>query len=388
MNVLMVSSDYPPDIGGIAAHVRCLAAALAARGHALAVASVWPASGPASVVTDPDAIRVRRLPGEVRLGPIRIRIHRRRLRACVRLSLTEQRPDVIHIHGHAWEPYATRTTARHIPVVGTMHSSGFIEKSRTAGGRATLRAALRHLSAVTAPSRELAGLVDNLALPAGGCVYIPNGVDTVLFHPGVDGTRIARELALPPGRRIVLCARRLVPKNGVIDLVKALPAIVGSHPDVLAVFAGSELPEYGAEVRAAARDSGVEGACRFVGPVPNPRMPELVRLATVSVLPSLLEATSITALESMASGIALVATDVGGLPELIADEKTGLLVPRNNPGALAAAISRLLSDEPLARSLAAAARQRALEEFGWDRIAARVEAVYDQAVRGRRRAQT
>jgi glycosyltransferase involved in cell wall biosynthesis len=103
---------------------------------------------------------------------------------------------------------------------------------------------------------------------------------------------------------------------------------------------------------------------------------DLYAAADVFVLPSLFEPCPLVLLEAMACGNAIVATNVGGIPELIHNRKNGLLVQPANPHALADAISELLSDEKLAKKLAKNARMLAVKKFSWDRTAKNVEQFY------------
>jgi glycosyltransferase involved in cell wall biosynthesis len=110
----------------------------------------------------------------------------------------------------------------------------------------------------------------------------------------------------------------------------------------------------------------------------NENMPSIYRSADISVLPSFMEATSITGLESMACGLPLVGTRVGGILVLIDDEQTGLLVGPGDPAGLAKAIHRLAADTELRRTMGERARQRAAEQFSWDRIANETVAIFQQ----------
>ena len=105
-------------------------------------------------------------------------------------------------------------------------------------------------------------------------------------------------------------------------------------------------------------------------------MVSLYQACEISVLPSLVEATSLTALESMSSGCAVVATEVGGLPELLEHEKTGLLVPPAHSSALAAALSSLLRSPELRERLGLQAREAVMERFQWSQIAQKTLDIY------------
>ena len=124
---------------------------------------------------------------------------------------------------------------------------------------------------------------------------------------------------------------------------------------------------------------GIAEQVRFLGSVPNADMPEIYSGADLAVLPSLMEATSIAGLEAMACGLSLVGTDVGGIPDLISDGVTGSLVPAARPDALGAAIRKLVETPERRRTFGAAARQKAVSEFSWHRIAERTHEILQEA---------
>jgi glycosyltransferase involved in cell wall biosynthesis len=379
MKVLIVTPDYPPDIGGMAAHVYNLARTLKAHDHEVTVAFLKPNS-PRDSVQDVDGVEVHTVRSVYKIGPVGFSMSRFKARRVVNRLAKEKDVDVVHIHGHRGEALATKGLPRRIPVVGTMHSSRFLRDASTSEGKADVAKRISHLCVVTAPSREICGVVTALSLDAGACTYIPNGVDTERFHPGIAAGSFTEELGVPDGNKVVLCARRIVEKNGVIYLAKAARQILDANSDTAMVFAGTQDADYGSKTRTVLSEAGVLDACVFTGSVPNDRMPELFCRASVSVLPSLVEATSITALESMACGVAVVGTTVGGIPELIDSGTHGLLVPPADPDALAEAVTRTLKDRDLAKTLGTAARARTVEEFSWNVIAGRVEAVYTKAL--------
>ncbi len=109
-------------------------------------------------------------------------------------------------------------------------------------------------------------------------------------------------------------------------------------------------------------------------------MPKFYALSTVAALPSLMEATSISGLEAMASGLPLVGTKVGGIPEIIEDGESGMLVDARSPEQLAAAFLRLLGDADLRKHLGSGARGRVEEVFAWPEISRRTVSVYDSAI--------
>ena len=123
-------------------------------------------------------------------------------------------------------------------------------------------------------------------------------------------------------------------------------------------------------------ENGMLDRTIFLGSVANSEMPDLYRAADLSVLPSLAEATSIAGLEAMATGLPLVGTDVGGIPTIIEDKATGLIVPPRDPDAMANALGQLISDADLRRRMGAAARAKVEREFTWPVIVRKTVEVY------------
>jgi glycosyltransferase involved in cell wall biosynthesis len=131
-----------------------------------------------------------------------------------------------------------------------------------------------------------------------------------------------------------------------------------------------------------AEELGIGGDVTFLGWVPNAELPPYYRAAAVSVIPSLEEGFGIPAAEAMGCEVAVVASDAGGLPEVVENGVTGLVVPRGDSAALARAIGSLLSD-PLRRDqMGQAGRARALRLFDWDRSAEQFEELYRDVAAG------
>ena len=125
-----------------------------------------------------------------------------------------------------------------------------------------------------------------------------------------------------------------------------------------------------------AADLGIAADVTFLGWVPNTELPPYYRAAAVSVIPSLEEGFGIPAAEAMGCEVAVVASDAGGLPEVVENGVTGLVVPRGDSTALAQAIGSLLADPDRRRAMGQAGRARALQLFDWDRSAEQFEQIY------------
>src|SRR5947209_13970628 len=206
---------------------------------------------------------------------------------------------------------------------------------------------------------------------------VPAGVDTALFRP-------LPHIARVPGR-LLTTASADVPLKGLLPLLEAV-AKVRTERHAELVIVGR--PKSDSLVPATIERLGLEGAVTLAGVVSAERLVELYAEAEVAVVPSLYEGFSLPAVEAMACGVPLVCTTGGALPEVVGrDGHTALLVPPNDPGALAVAIGRALDDGALRRRLATAGRERVIERFSWRVTAeATVEQYRETIARTRRSA--
>jgi glycosyltransferase involved in cell wall biosynthesis len=213
---------------------------------------------------------------------------------------------------------------------------------------------------VTVSSSSKRDISAQMGIDADRLIVVPIGADHDKFRPHPEVARV-------PGR-IMTTASADVPLKGLVYLLEAVAKLRTERPDTHLVVIGKARPESQAG-RALAR-LGLGDAVEFASGVSDDRLVELYAQAQVAVVPSLYEGFSLPAAEAMASGVPLVATTGGALPEVVGgDEVSGLLVPPGDAGALAMAIGRILDDPQLATRLAAAGRQRVLERFTWRRTA-------------------
>ncbi len=376
MRIGLITADFHPNVGGVAAHVVELGKALVLNGHDVHVVTL-PLGDERARRSMLHGMTVHRPP-----FPKGKPLYSWLTRVWLNRFLTETPLDVMHVHG--LRPVEA-TAGLTIPVVFTNHTSGFLKRIQKGDfERARLAKRLAHVAHVLAPSEELVEATKSVGY--GGPVdFISNGVDTSRFHPGGDGEEAAADTVKlrsdwtrSDDEVVVLLARRLVEKNGVTVFAEAVTRLQ-SRDRVRIVFAGDGAER--AQVERILRDGKMLERSIFLGNVPNPDMPAIYRAADLSVLPSFMEATSITGLESMATGLPLIGTRVGGIPALINDEETGLLVAPGEPDEIAAAIDRLVADASLRSTLGAAGRQRAIAEFSWLSIAERTVAAYRQHLR-------
>lgn len=213
---------------------------------------------------------------------------------------------------------------------------------------------------------------------------VHNGIDTRLYRPD-RGTAVLDRIGIDPDRPFVLFVGRITRQKGVPHLLRAARALDPGAQLVLCAGA-PDTPEIGAEFRELVEELGRtrDGVHWIPEMLPRPEVIQLLTHAAVFACPSVYEPLGIVNLEAMACGTAVVASAVGGIPEVVDDGGTGLLVPydERHPEAfesgLTEALNRVLDDPESAARMGAAGRRRAVREFGWDQVARRTYAVYEE----------
>ena len=201
---------------------------------------------------------------------------------------------------------------------------------------------------------------------------IPNGVDLARFTPRRPSAALGTALGIPPSAPVVLSIGRFVAEKGQRHLLEAAARMERTKPGVHWVLVGAG--ELEGELRAQARRLGLEARVHFTGWRAD--IPDVLALGDVFVLPSEREGFGRVLVEAMALARAVVATDVGGVPEIVVDGQTGILVPSAAPAPLADAVQALLDDPARAARLGAAGRARAESTFSLAAHVAAVERVY------------
>ncbi|GGZ37554.1 glycosyl transferase family 1 [Streptomyces inusitatus] len=374
----LLTREYPPDVtGGAGAHVEFLARELRALtdlevhcwgdGEAEGVLRHRPAASLAGA--DPA------------LGAL-----------SVDLAMAAELAGRELVHSHTWYASLAGHLAKllyGVPHVITAHSLAPAHP-RPPGGDTFAgwaeRTAIGTADAVVTVSRRMRQdiLAAHPALDPDRVRVIPGGVDTLLFRPDHETDALERT-GVDPTRPYALFVGRLTGRKGLPHLLRAAHALDPEAQLVLCTGPPGDTPA-DAEARAliAELDRVRDGVHWIPGTLPRPRLVQLLSHATVLVCPSVHEPLGMINLEAMACGTAVVASAVGGIPEVVDDGTTGLLVPYDarHPEAfesgLTQAVNRVLDDPGGAARMGAAGRRRVVREFAWDRAAKRVYALYEE----------
>jgi starch synthase len=225
-----------------------------------------------------------------------------------------------------------------------------------------LRFALKQLCAsadavVTCSTSLLHDVLEYLPPQSPRLAVLRNGIDPQDFEAPVELPRHSRPF--------IFTAGRFVKEKGFHLLLQVLPLVLEEYPAIDLLIAGEgEEAEFLTTTVAAL---GLAGRVRFLGPLPNREVIHWMMESELFVLPSIVESLGIVCLEAMAAGKAVVATKVGGVPEVVVDGVTGILVPPEDPRALAGAIVTLLKNPEQRERMGEAGRQRVIRDFTWAR---------------------
>lgn len=362
LTILMHCVYFPPEVGGLESHVFYLCRALVEMGHR--VIMITSRSKPEAAVHEVmDGIEVYRTWFPAR-NPIGWGLHA--FGSIPRVQEFAQEADILHAQAFASVVPLLRGRARKTqPLVTTWHTSHFLMRADSPVWRPIFGRMLRAADHNLAASQEIADVGERIA-PGTRVEALTNGVETERFRP------VSPALDAPEGgRRRLVVPRRLFEKNGVEFAVRALPLIAESH-DVEMLFVGDG-PER-ERLESLAAELGVTDRAHFMGARPNTEMPGLLCSGEVAVFPSLMEATSVAALECLACQVPVAASNVGGLPEIIDDGVGGLFEPAD-PAGLAARVCTLL-DDPELESRGAEGRRRVVDRWSNRRLAARHLDIY------------
>lgn len=389
MKILLATAYDYPHLGGLSVHLTTLKAGLESRGHSVDIVSFsdvpkWKRDG---VVRGPAFVLNKVKKGSGYVWTLKRR--KDELEALIKEKVASGTYDIVN----AQDAYtALAALESDIPVVSTVHgyltfegiSKGTVVEGSPEADElmeAERKSYLATREVITVDTRikeyieKETGVVGNM---------IKNFIDVESFKPEVERRNEFRaKYGFDQEDQIFFVPRRLTKKNGVIYPILSLPAVLEKFPKARVVFAGTgEMLE---TMKEKAAELGVADRVTMVGAVDHADMIEYYALSNVALVPSIYsagveEATSISALEAMGSGVPLIACAVGGLKEIIEDGTDGLLVEEQNVEALSDAMIRLLEDPAFGQQLADTARAKIVAEYSHFAAAEKYESIYKKAL--------
>jgi len=409
VRVLMLSQLYPPHLGGLEQHVRGLASRLVTRGHEVSIATLWHKGLPEFELDQ--GVKVHRIRGTVHRAARLLFSHARvyappfpdpELTLALRRIVLAEQPLIVHAHNwlvHSFLPLKDWSGAK---LVVTLHDYGLVCAKWTLlhhnaicsgpGFRKCLGCASGHYGplkgASTVLAMKVAGRFErvdvDLFVPVSHAVAAGNGLttrglpfqvipnflpDVAYDSAGMLQQDINDDLVELPSDDYLLFVGALGPHKGVDVLLDAY-ASLADHPPL--VLVGYEHSSYDIPL------AGVPGKVIILKNLPHAAVMEAWRRSTIALIPSLCpECCPTVAMEAMATGRPVIASDVGGLPDIVEDGVTGLLVPPGDLVALREAIERLLAEPGLRSRMGRAGKEKA-SEFRASTIVSRIERAYSQ----------
>jgi glycosyltransferase involved in cell wall biosynthesis len=380
LKISLVPSAFYPSVGGVEELVRQLALEQHRRGWpTLIVANRWPRGLPA--VEQIDGLTVRRYPFRVGGGGMK-----RNLAAAVFGPATTAAfchdlraagVELIHLQCvSCTAPYVMQAARRlGLPLVASLQGELTMDADqvfqRKESDRRMYRDLLAAADAVTACSKQtLREAVE----------FFGSGLEAKsrVIYNGVRLEDFASPYPYVASRPYILAIGRHVPQKGLDVLLRAYTIAKPAGHDLLIAGDGPQT----LELKSLAAELGIGSNVQFLGAVSHDKAVSLFAGCSFFVLPSRHEPMGIVNLEAMAAGKAVVASRVGGVPELVVDGQTGMLVDADNPTALAAALGSVSADPELRRRLGAAGRER-VALFSWPALADQYESVYRQVMQER-----
>jgi glycogen(starch) synthase len=386
MKIGTLTWEYPPRVvGGIARHCEGLAKALVHQGHDVHLFTLDFPGSPS--YEEMDGIKVYRAATE--LG------HPNFLTWVLLFNhfLGKKMAEVSHqvnfdlMHVHDWLAAFSGISFKHYmkkPMVLTVHST---EVGRAQGLHSPDSFSIDGIEwwatyeadKVIVCSQSMKDeICGHFNLPLEKVDVIPNAIDASHYQISVDRGSVRQRYGVGWGEKLVLCVGRLVPQKGIEYFIRAIPSIASRFPEAKFIIVGEGWSRDALE--AEARATGHRNKIRFTGFVSDKEVVNLMTSADVLVVPSIYEPFGIVALEGMATGVPVVASQVGGLAEVIEHDRTGVFVYPRSPDSIAWGIGKVLSDSGYAKWLTGNAKDKLEKDYSWEAVAKKTVKVYEELV--------
>jgi N-acetyl-alpha-D-glucosaminyl L-malate synthase BshA len=299
----------------------------------------------------------------------------------LRRIIKEEKIDLLH--AHVWNPASCRyafsaASSRKIPIVTTEHDPFKLSLIKNIFKKNSLKKTKTVVTVSAANQKVLKELYPEFK---GKFVVIPNGIDTTWWHSqflrftDLDRKKIKEELFLAnENSLIIISVAELHERKGLKYLIEAIPEVSAKFPNIKLVIVG-EGPERN-ELEKLVKKLGIENHVTLTGR--QKEIPKLLKCADIFVLPSRREAFGLVILEAMITGLPVIASATGGIPEIITDKKTGILVEPKNSAEISAALIDLIAHPEKRQKLSAAGEKLVHEKFEAKKMAEEYEKIYEE----------
>lgn len=277
-------------------------------------------------------------------------------------------PDLIHQHDYLANILASKKLSKRYPIIFTNHTGQYLYLEKFFLGRILQKYLIKHYSYIIGPSNELTPKQSN-------ATYISNGVDINFF----DGKKIKKEIE----KTIFICPRRWAPTKGIIYLADAILKLDDNlKSKSLFLFAGSESNDY-----LWYKDKVLKklnklppNTFKLLGNLSQEELRQYYLSSDVVIIPSLMEATSLAAMEAMSCSLPVISTDVGGMPEIVSEGYTGWLLEKENSSKLASLIKNIINNEFNILKMGENAKKFVQENKSWEKIAKEINKIYNKFI--------
>ncbi|MBC2053962.1 glycosyltransferase family 4 protein [Listeria welshimeri] len=372
-HIVMVSHDFLPNIGGVAVYVYELSKALIARGHRLTVLSKYESFSKKNCTEELDGIRIIRVP-IMPIKKVNDKLYSKRMRQLIKSIEKAEKVDVVHWQTLNKDAKMMQGIQVQALEVYTNHLSWF-RMLYNDKNYAKIRKLIKEPDVIICPSHEIERMTADLFKEAK-IVYLPNGVDEKSFIPDeVNRSIVRKQYGISSQETVVVSTNRMEPVKGMSYLIEAIPQILNKYNQVTFLIAGdgSQLEKFEDKLK---KYTNKSGKVIFTGRLTNQEIKNVINAADIYVQPSLMEGCSIAIIEAMSCGKVVIASNVGGNPDVISKE-LGLLVPAKSVVALKEAIEYCIENPEECKLMGKYSRERVEKQLNWTVLAQEIEQIYN-----------
>lgn len=375
--ILLVSYDYFPNIGGVAVYTHELSQALAKRGHTVTILTSYFSKSNEVKLTFDQKVAIFRIPIP-RIKKIGDAIYQKKMSSLIQRLQEEKKIDVIH-----WQTLnKDAKMMKRVNVEGIEIYTNHLSWFRTLFNQKKYKKIVKMIGQpdkIICPSREVEAMSGKL-VGFENCVFIPNGVRLETYKEKTKDLRsLKKKLGISLQDKILVTTNRMEPVKGMTYFIKAIPKLLEQHPNTCICLIGDGSQEK--ELKAWLNKQSInQEKVKFLGRKENHQIKQYLELADIYIQPSLMEGCSIGILEAMACGNPVIACDIGGNPDVIEDKKSGLLIQDQSVSAIYEAVHYLLCHPDVAEKMGKQAKLKIEGELNWEKLAQKVDKIYEDAL--------